>query len=348
VSFLLGRGSGNALLALELGDLCAGRLRSVHCGCVRDLIRLCRNHKADGSSTVYPITDYIAAEFQKLKKNAVNVTVDISGTTGGFRKFCRGEIDISGASRPINTGEMADCRTDGVEFIELPVAFDALTVVVNPRNKFLTSISVEELRKLWAPEAQARVKSWRQVNADWPDEPIRLFGPGNDSGTFDYFTEAIVGKARSSRRDYTASEDDNVLVQGVARDVHALGYFGFAYYVANKGKLRALSIAPETGATAVEPSLETVNSGRYRPLSRPIFIYISVKSLAREEVREFAESYLKSAAQAARAVNYIPLPASAYLSALERLRQMKKGSVFQGSAEIGMTVEELLRRETKR
>jgi len=303
--------------------------------------------KADGSSTVYPITDFTAAEFQKLKKNAVNVTVDISGTTGGFRKFCRGEIDIADASRPINAGEIADCQKGGVEYVELPVAFDALTVVVNPRNKFLTGISVEELKKLWEPAAEGRIRSWRQVNADWPDAPIRLFGPGGDSGTFDYFTEAIIGKARASRRDYTASEDDNVLVQGVARDVNALAYFGFAYYVANKGKLKAVPIAPERGAAAIEPSLETVNKGSYRPLSRPIFIYVAVKSLARAEVSEFTEFYLRTAAQAARAVNYVPLPDSAYRGALERLQNRKKGSVFQGSAEVGMTIEELLRLEAK-
>jgi phosphate transport system substrate-binding protein len=294
---------------------------------------------------VYPITDYIAAEFQKLKRNAVNVTVDISGTTGGFRKFCRGEIDLADASRPIDTSEMADCQKNGVEFIELPVAFDALTVVVNPRNKFLSSISVDELKQLWEPAAQGRITSWRQINSNWPDETIRLYGPGGDSGTFDYFTEAIVGKARSSRRDYFASEDDNVLVQGVARNIHALAYFGFAYYVANKGKLRALPIAPQRGAGTVEPSIETVNNGSYRPLSRPIFIYISVKSLARAEVMEFAEYFLTNALQAARAVNYVPLPDGAYLNARDRLRQSKKGSIFQGSARVGMTIEELLSRE---
>ena len=302
--------------------------------------------KADGSSTVYPITDYIAAEFQKLKRNAVNVTVDISGTTGGFRKFCRGEIDLADASRPIDASEMADCHKNGVEFIELPVAFDALTVVVNPRNKFLSSISVDELKQLWEPAAQGRITSWRQLNPKWPDETIRLYGPGGDSGTFDYFTEAIVGKARSSRRDYVASEDDNVLVQGVARNIHALAYFGFAYYVANKGKLKALPIAAGSGQEAVEPSLEAVTSGNYRPLSRPIFVYISTKSLARAEVQEFSEFYLKTAAQAARTVNYVPLPEGAYLNAIERLSKRKKGSIFQGSAKIGMTIEELLRRET--
>ena len=303
--------------------------------------------KADGSSTVYPITDFIAAEFQKLKKNTVSVTVDISGTSGGFRKFCRGEIDIADASRPINAAEMSQCQKNGIEYVELPVAFDALTVVVNPRNKFLASISVDELKRLWEPAAEGKIKSWRQVNAQWPDEAIRLFGPGGDSGTFDYFTEAIIGKARASRRDYTASEDDNVLVQGVARDVNALGYFGFAYYVANKGKLKPVPISPERGSAAVEPSLETVNKGSYRPLSRPIFIYIASKSLARAEVREFTEFYLRTAAQAARAVNYIALPDSAYRSALDRLQKMRKGSVFQGSAEVGMTIEELLRLEAK-
>jgi phosphate transport system substrate-binding protein len=190
--------------------------------------------KIDGSSTVYPVTEGVAEDFQKSKKNAVKVTVGISGTGGGFKKFCRGETDVQNASRPILKSEMAECAKAGIKYYELPVAFDALTVVVNPKNNFLTQISVEELKRIWEPGAQGKVTTWNQVNPAWPNVPIKLYGPGADSGTFDYFTEAIVGKSKSSRGDFTASEDDNVLVQGVSRDQGALGYFGYAYYASRK------------------------------------------------------------------------------------------------------------------
>src|SRR5215216_4163193 len=220
--------------------------------------------KIDGSSTVYPITEAVAEEFQKAKKQSVKVTVGISGTGGGFKKFCRGETDISDASRPILKKEMEDCKAAGIEYFELPVAFDALTVVVHPKNNFIRQLTVAELKKMWEPGAQGKVTRWKQVNPAWPDAPMKLFGPGADSGTFDYFTEAVVGKAKSSRGDFTASEDDNVLVQGVARDVNALGYFGFAYYVENKDKLKAVPIVNEKGQ-AVEPSMEAVLKGSYTP-----------------------------------------------------------------------------------
>lgn len=209
--------------------------------------------KIDGSSTVYPITEAVAEEFQKAKKNAIKVTVGISGTGGGFKKFCRGEIDIANASRPILKKEMDACKEAGIEYIELPVAFDALTVVMNPKNAFLKELTVEQLKAIWEPAAQGKITKWNQVNPAWPDAPIKLFGAGADSGTFDYFTEAIVGKAKSSRGDYTASEDDNVLVQGVSRDVNAIGYFGYAYYAENKGKLKAVPIVEgrQAGGAAV-------------------------------------------------------------------------------------------------
>jgi phosphate transport system substrate-binding protein len=303
--------------------------------------------KVDGSSTVYPITEAVAEEFQKAKKQAIKVTVGISGTGGGFKKFCRGEIDISDASRPILKKEMEDCRAAGIEYIELPVAFDALTVVINPKNAFLKSITVDELKKMWEPGAQGKVTRWNQINAAWPNAPIKLFGPGADSGTFDYFTEAVVGKSKSSRGDFTASEDDNVLVQGVARDVNALGYFGFAYYVENKDKLKAVPIVEKAGKPAVEPSMETVLKGTYQPLARPIFIYISVKSLGKPEVREFVEYYMKHGSKLSREVKYVPLPDVAYTTGWTHVTQMKKGTVFGGVAEVGVTIEELLKREAK-
>ena len=303
--------------------------------------------KVDGSSTVYPITEAVAEEFQKAKKNAVKVTVGISGTGGGFKKFCRGETDISDASRPILKKEMDDCKAAGIEYIELPVAFDALTVVINPKNTFLKSISVAELKKMWEPAAQGKVTKWNQINPAWPDAPLKLFGAGSDSGTFDYFTEAVVGKAKSSRGDYTASEDDNVLVQGVSRDVNAIGYFGFSYYVENKDKLKAVAIVEKPGKPAVEPSLEAVIKGTYQPLARPIFIYVSAKALSKPEVREFVQYYMTQGAKLSKEVKYVPLPDSAYKTAWDHVLKMKKGTVFGGEAEVGITIEELLRREAK-
>jgi phosphate transport system substrate-binding protein len=302
--------------------------------------------KIDGSSTVFPITEAVAEDFQKAKKQSVQVTVGISGTGGGFKKFCRGETDISDASRPILKKEMDDCRAAGIEYFELPVAFDALTVVVNPKNNFIKQLTVAEMKKMWEPAAQGKVTSWNQVNPAWPNRPMKLFGPGADSGTFDYFTEAVVGKSKSSRGDFTASEDDNVLVQGVARDVNSLGYFGFAYYVENRDKLKAVPIVNEKGRP-VAPSMEAVEQGNYSPLSRPIFIYVSAKSLEKPEVKEFIEYYMKHGGKLAKEVKYVPLPESAYRMALEHVQKGKKGTVFGGMAEVGITIEELLKREAK-
>ncbi len=303
--------------------------------------------KIDGSSTVYPITEAVAEEFQISKKNAVKVTVGISGTGGGFKKFCRDETDISNASRPITKKEMEDCKAAGVEYIEMPVAFDALTVVINPKNAFLKQATVEELKAIWEPAAQGKITKWNQVNPAWPDAPIKLFGAGADSGTFEYFTEAIVGKAKSSRGDYTASEDDNVLVQGVSRDINAMGYFGYAYYAENQARLKALPIvSPKTGK-AVEPSATNVENASYQPLSRPIFIYVKAKSLQKPEVQEFVEFYMKNGAKLTKEVKYVPLPASAYTGNIEHMKKKKVGTVFGGHNEVGITIEELMKREAK-
>ncbi len=303
--------------------------------------------KIDGSSTVYPITEAVAEEFQKAKKNAIKVTVGISGTGGGFKKFCRDETDFSNASRPITAKEMADCKAAGVDDIEMPVAFDALTVVINPKNTFLKEATVAELKTLWEPAAQGKIMKWNQVNPAWPDAPVKLFGAGADSGTFEYFTEAIVGKAKASRGDYTASEDDNVLVQGVSRDVNAIGYFGYAYYAENTAKLKALPIVAKPGAAAVGPSEEAVIKGTYQPLSRPIFVYVKAKSLEKPEVREFVEFYMKNAAKLTKEVKYVPLPASAYTGNLEHVNKKKLGTVFGGHNEVGITIEDLMKREAK-
>jgi phosphate transport system substrate-binding protein len=303
--------------------------------------------KIDGSSTVFPITEGVAEDFQKSKKGAVKVTVGISGTGGGFKKFCRAETDVQNASRPILAKEMADCKAAGVEYFELPVAFDALTVVTNPKNAFLKQITVEELKKIWEPAAQGKITRWNQVNPAWPDAPIKLFGAGSDSGTFDYFTEAVTGKSKASRGDYTASEDDNVLVQGVSQDVNALGYFGYAYYAENQARLKAVPIVEKAGKPAVAPSEATVLDGTYQPLARPIFIYVNAKALDKPEVKEFVDYYMKQSSKIAKEVKYVPLPAKAYTVNLEHLAKGKKGTVFGGVPEVGITIEELQRREAK-
>lgn len=303
--------------------------------------------RIDGSSTVYPITEAVAEEFQKAKKGAVKVTVGISGTGGGFKKFCRGETDIADASRPILKKEMDGCEEKGIEYIELPVAYDGLAVMVNPKNTWIKSLTVADLKKMWEPAAQGKIKKWNQVRPEWPDAPLKLFGPGADSGTFDYFTEAIVGKSKSSRGDFTASEDDNVLVQGIAGDKNALGYFGLAYYEENKNKLKVVPIINPATNKAVVPSLQTVMDGTYAPLSRPIFIYVSRKSLDKPEVKEFVDFYLKNSAKLVKQVKYVPLPAKAYKLVEERFAKRKTGTLFGGEAEVGVKIEDLLKREEK-
>lgn len=304
--------------------------------------------KIDGSSTVYPVTEAVAEEFQADTAGSVQVTVGVSGTGGGFKKFCRGETDISNASRPILSQEIEACRAAGVEFIELPVAFDALTVVINPANSWAQEMTVAELKTIWSPEAQGTITRWNQVNPAWPDEPISLFGAGADSGTFDYFTEAVVGKAKSSRGDFTASEDDNVLVTGVAQDKNALGFFGFAYYEENTTRLNAVKIKLDAYAPAIGPSAAAVIDGSYQPLSRPIFIYVNAKSAKESpQVAQFVEYYLSHAVPLIEEVKYIPLPARAYTMALENFRAGKVGTVFEGHSEIGVRIEELLSRETR-
>jgi phosphate transport system substrate-binding protein len=301
--------------------------------------------KVDGSSTVFPVTEAVAEDFQKAKKGAIKVTVGISGTGGGFKKFCRGETDISNASRPILKSEIEECRKAGIEFIELPVAFDALTVVINPKNTFIKQLTVAELKKMWEPAAQGKVMTWNQVNPAWPNQPLKLFGAGADSGTFDYFTEAITGKSKSSRGDFTASEDDNVLVQGVSRDVNALGFFGFAYYAENRDKLKSVPIVEKDGKPAVAPSEASVLDGSYQPLARPIFIYVNTKGLAKPEVREFANYYITHAAKLSKEVKYVPLPDRIYKAGMARLSKMEKGTVFAGHADVGVKIDELFTRK---
>lgn len=299
----------------------------------------------DGSRTVYPITEAVAEDFQAMKKGEIRVTVGISGTGGGFKKFCRTEIDIANASRPIQKAEMEACKAAGVDYIELPVAFDALTIAINPKNTWSRTITVAELKTMWEPSAQGVITKWNQINPEWPDEKIKLYGAGADSGTFDYFTEAIVGKAKSSRGDFTASEDDNVLVQGIASDKFSLGFFGFAYYIENQKKVNAAAV--DNGKGGILPSEETVENGSYQPLSRPIFIYVNAKALDKPEVREFVDFYMKNAPALVKEVKYFPLPAEVYQLNLDHLEKRKIGTVFGGESKIDLKIEELLKLERK-
>ncbi len=301
----------------------------------------------DGSSTVFPITEAVAEEFQKANQG-VRVTVGISGTGGGFQKFCRGETDISDASRPISATEIEACKTAGIEYIELPVAYDGLAVVVNPKNTWASQMTVAELKKLWAPEAQGKVTRWNQVRPGWPDREIHLFGAGVDSGTYDYFTEATVGKAKSSRGDFTSSEDDNVLVQGVSGDEAALGFLPLAYLEQNKAALKVVPIddgKKENGEGPITPTAETVRNGTYQPLSRPLFIYVSRKAADRPEVQKFIESYFVSQ-DLMREVGYVELTPEIYDLAKKHFTDRKVGTAFgSGGSQVGLTLEQLLARE---
>jgi len=304
--------------------------------------------RVDGSSTVYPVTEAVAEEFQKEQRGKVQVTVGISGTGGGFKKFCRGEIDVADASRPILKEEMEAARKNRIEYIELPICFDALTVAINPANDWAETITVEELKKIWEPSAQGKITRWNQVRPNWPNEKLVLFGAGADSGTFDYFTEAIVGKAKSSRGDFTGSEDDNVLVQGIAGSKYALGYLPFSYYEGNTNKLKAAAISSKKkNQPPVKPSLQNVTSGKYNPLSRPLFIYVNRKSADKPEVRDFVQFYLANVTELATEVKYLPLPAKAYKMAAKRFKQRQTGTGFGGVPEVGLHVEDILKREPK-
>ncbi|HZG01526.1 MAG TPA: PstS family phosphate ABC transporter substrate-binding protein [Chitinophagales bacterium] len=271
--------------------------------------------RIDGSSTVYPITEAVAEEFRRAQPK-VKVTVGLSGTGGGFKKFSRGETDMNNASRHIKGEEIETCKLNSIAYTDVHVAFDGLTVVVNPQNTWVNDITVAELKKIWSPEAQGTITRWNQIRPEWPNEEFRLYGAGTESGTYDYFTEAIVGKAHSSRGDYTASEDDNVLVQGIAGDKNALGFFGFAYYIENKDKLKAVPV--DNGNGAVTPSVETVKDKSYAPLSRPLFLYVNSKAVERAEVQAFVRFYLENGGALAQEVGFIPMTDGEYATQLEK------------------------------
>ena len=293
----------------------------------------------DGSSTVFPITEAIAEEFGKVHPKA-RVTVGISGTGGGFKKFCTGETDINDASRTIKKKEDDQAKTNGISYIELPVAFDGISVVVNPKNTFVNFLTPEELKMIWEPGSA--VKTWQDVRSSWPNKPIKLYGPGTDSGTFDYFTESINGKSHACRSDFTASEDDNVLVQGIAGDPNALGFFGYAYYIENKSRLKIVPI--DSGEGPIAPTEVTINNGTYKPLSRPIFIYVSTGAAKKDIVNEFVMFYLDYAGKIANEVGYVPLPNKVYQLAKGRFENRTSGSVFNDPAMAGVDIQDRLSR----
>jgi len=306
--------------------------------------------KIDGSSTVFPITEAVAEDFQAQNRK-IRVTIGVSGTGGGFKKFCSGEVDIANASRPIMPSEVKLCAGNKVEYIELPVAYDGIAVVVNPQNFWVDFLTVKELKKIWEPKAKHKITRWNQIRPSWPAKEIHLYGPGIDSGTFDYFTEAIVGESGASRGDFTASEDDNVLVQGISTDMKALGFFGVAYYEYNKERLKLVPIDDGKDGNGKGPVLPTYNSileGSYQPLARPIFIYVRSKSADRPEIQKFIEFYMTQGANLSKEVGYIALPDRAYGLAHKRFKKRMTGSIFGGKgAQIGVKVEDLLEKKGK-
>lgn len=274
--------------------------------------------KIDGSSTVFPISEAVAEEFRSEAPN-VRVTVGVSGTGGGFQKFIRGDVDINNASREIQPSEIKKAEENGVDYVRLSVAFDGLAVVVNPENDWVDYLTVEELEKIWEPSAQGTLTKWSQIREGWPEEEFHLYGPGVASGTYDYFTEAIVGESGSSRGDFTASEDDNVLVQGIATDKYALGFFGLAYFEENEDRLKLIGV-DNTSGEPIKPTLETVSNGTYAPLSRPLFIYVSESAAQKKPVQEFIDFYLNNAPELSKDIGYVPMPDSAYQSQKDKFQ----------------------------
>ena len=298
----------------------------------------------DGSSTVYPITQKVVQEFKATKAETVDIEVDFSGTGGGFKKFCGGQTDINNASRPISTAEMTTCKEAGVAYIELPIAFDAVTVVVNPSNNWVDSLTIQDLAKIWSARAEGKITRWNQVRPDFPARPLNLFAPGEDSGTFDYFNEAVIGQEATSRKDYVSSEDDTILVQGVKQDPNALGYFGLAYYEARQEEMKAVAI--DNGKGAVLPTRETVEAGEYQPLSRPLFIYVNSSAAQKNlALKEFVEFYLEQAPEIVSQVGYVPLPEEGYLLTQIHFQRGKVGTVFDGDSVFNLTIGELLRQQ---
>jgi phosphate transport system substrate-binding protein len=296
--------------------------------------------RVDGSSTVYPLTEHIARRFERSLKGNPRVLLGISGTSGGFKLFCRGMLDIANASRPIGPDEMAACHAAGIRYLEIPVAFDAITVVINPRNTWARSMTITELGRVWDQASEGVVTRWSDIRPDWPAQPLSLFMPGMNSATSEYFTQVIIGKGKSSRRDLTCSENDNILMRGVALDPYALGYFGYSYYLNNRRKVRAVALDCGCGETVI-PSVSTVLGGRYFPLSRPLFLYVSERSLERPAVREFLRRYLSQVGDLAAKSGFFPLPKQLYELGRARIDKPVYGTVFGGQLWTGLHIEEL-------
>jgi phosphate transport system substrate-binding protein len=326
------RGIFNAALLLLLGPC-------LNTGAFANLI------KVDGSSTVFSITEAAAKEFNRSNKQS-KIMIGVSGTGGGFNKFCRGDIDIVNASRPISTKEMAECKKAGIEYIELPVAIDALTVIVNPKNSWAPSLTTNDLRLMWEPAAQGKITKWQQINAKFPNSPLLLYGPDIESGTFDYFTEIVNGKVGLSRSDYKPTEYDNETVNAIKNDVNAIGYLGFAFFEENKDKLKSVAISWK-GNKPVSPSIQSILDGSYQPFSRPLLIYIKAESLKKLGVKEFGLFYMNNGARLAKQVKYVELPNAAYQNGAQRIINSIKGTAFDGKSQIGVSITELLARQPK-
>jgi phosphate transport system substrate-binding protein len=301
------------------------------------------NLSIDGSSTVFPIAEAMAEELMKTHPG-VRVTIGISGSGGGFKKFCQGETDISNASRAIDMSERKLCEQNGIEYIEIPIALDGISVVVNPANDFVQCLTVEELKRMWEPTAEGKIVNWNQIRPTFPNRPLRLFGPGTDSGTHDYFTAALVGQEQQSRGDYTASEDDNIIVQGVAADADGLGFFGYAYYQENQNKLKVVEI--DSGKGCIAPSPDTIADRSYQPLSRPEFIYINKSEADRPDVTAFVEFLMNPEHQyLISEVGYVPLPESVMTRVRNRYQQRKVGSVFKSGSTLDINLHDALNLE---
>ncbi|MGQ9547168.1 MAG: PstS family phosphate ABC transporter substrate-binding protein [Roseiflexus sp.] len=298
----------------------------------------------DGSSTVYPITELAMQQFARIAPN-VRIQLGVSGTGGGFKKFCTGITDISDASRPIKPDESEICRTNGIEFVEIPIAFDGISVIVNQENRWAQCMTVNELKQMWSPDSEGTIVNWRQIRADWPDQPFKLYAPGVDSGTHDYFTAAIVGKEGASRSDYVGSEDDYILMQRVIEDVNGIAYVGFAYYQEYTDKVSVVAV--DSGDGCVSPSIETITNGKYNPLARPLFIYVRNDRLERPEVAAFVSFYLENVVNLVQEARYIPLPPRAYELIQQRIIKRMTGSIFSEGIQVGVSIETLLMLEER-
>ncbi len=306
--------------------------------------------KIDGSSTVFPITEAVLETYRnEAAKEAIKeipIEGEFSGTGGGFNKFCAGETDVNAASRPISTAEMKACSDNEIRYIELPIAFDAITIVVNPNNNWVDSLTVEQLKKIWEPAAENQIKQWNQIDPTYPSRPLNLYSPDKLSGTYDYFTKAIVGKTGESRQDYVKNKDDEVLVTGVMQDPNAIGYFGYGYYQQHEEHLKAVAV--DNGKGGVIPSRETVENEEYKPLSRPLFLYVNAKRAQENPALEiFVEYYLDKAPEVVADAGYIPLPPDAYHLAKVHLQRFDVGTVFEGSPQIDVSISDLMRKPAK-